>query len=80
MTGQEHSKTTILKEFPCFGGEPYYPYPTVEWKNLAQKYRELANKETKVVFLGRLAEYKYYDMDDVVRKALNVFEEIKRNG
>lgn len=79
MTGQKHCKTTILKEFPCFGGEPYYPYPTSEWKKLAQKYMDLAKNETKVIFLGRLAEYKYYDMDDVVRKALDIFEEIKKD-
>ena len=79
MTGQKHSKTTILKEFPCFGGEPYYPYPASEWKELAQKYRDLAKRETKVIFLGRLAEYRYYDMDDVVRKALDTFEEIKKD-
>ena len=77
MTGQKHPKTTILKEFPCFGDEPYYPYPTKEWKELANKYREKAEKEENVIFLGRLAEYKYYDMDDVIRKALDVFEEIK---
>lgn len=74
MTGQEHAKTTILKEFPCFGGEPYYPYPTREWKMLARKYQELARNEKRTVFLGRLAEYKYYDMDDVIRAALDCFK------
>lgn len=77
MTGQKHPKTTILKEFPCFGGEPYYPYPTQEWKALAERYRELARKEENVIFLGRLAQYKYYDMDDVIREALDVFEKLK---
>lgn len=77
MTGQVCAKTTILKEYPCFGGEPYYPYPTEEWKSLAQKYREKADREKNVIFLGRLAEYKYYDMDDVVRKALDCFESLK---
>ena len=75
MTGQKSDKTTICKEYPCFGGEPYYPYPTKEWKQLAEKYRALAEKEKNVIFVGRLAEYKYYDMDDVVRRALDVFEE-----
>lgn len=75
MTGQVSSKTTICKEYPCFGGEPYYPYPTSEWKEKAEKYREKAKNEKDVIFLGRLAEYKYYDMDDVVRRALDVFRD-----
>lgn len=78
MTGQKCDKTTILKEIPCFGEEPYYTYPTAEWKELAQKYRDETVKEKDVIFLGRLAEYKYYDMDDVIRRALDVFEEIKK--
>lgn len=73
MTGQKHSKTTILKEYPCFGDEPFYPYPTKEWKEKAAEYHKLTIKEKNTIFLGRLAEYKYYDMDDVVRKALDVF-------
>ena len=79
MTGQKHPKTTICKEYPCFGEEPYYPYPAREWKELALKYRQLAEKEENVIFLGRLAEYRYYDMDDVIKRALEVFEtELKR--
>lgn len=77
MTGQKISGTTILKEIPCFEGEPYYPYPTKRWKELAQKYRELAKSEKKTVFVGRLGEYKYYDMDDVVRRSLDVFNQLK---
>lgn len=78
MTGQNIDKTTILKEIPCFGEEPFYPYPTKKWKDLADRYRELAAKEEKTIFLGRLAEYRYYDMDDVVRKALDAFEIVRR--
>ena len=73
MTGQKNEKTTILKEIPCDGDEPFYTFPTHEWKELSQRYKELAKEEKKVLFLGRLAEYKYYDMDDVIRKALDVF-------
>ena len=40
--------------------------------NIANKYRELANKEDKVIFGGRLAEYKYYDMDDVIKSAMDI--------
>lgn len=75
MTGQKSDKTTILKEIPCDGDEPFYTFPTAEWKALAQQYRELATKEIDVIFLGRLAEYKYYDMDDVVKRALEVFRQ-----
>lgn len=78
MTGQVHPKTTILKEFPCFGEEPFYPYPTQKWKRIADKYRKMAQKEENIIFLGRLAEYKYYDMDDVIRKALDVFQILQK--
>ena len=80
MTGQRSDKTTILKEIPCDGDEPFYTFPTREWKELAQRYRDLAAQEKNVIFLGRLAEYKYYDMDDVVRRALDVFENAIRAG
>lgn len=78
LTGQKIGKTTILKEIPCDGEEPFYTFPTKEWKNLAQQYRDLALKEKNVTFLGRLAEYKYYDMDDVIRKALDVFADLQK--
>ena len=78
MTGQKSDRTTILKEIPCDGDEPFYPFPSEECNRLAQKYRELGAREENVIFLGRLAEYRYYDMDDVIRRALDVFEnEIK---
>ena len=77
MTGQKCDKTTILKEIPCEGEEPFYTFPTAEWKALAQQYKEMAAKEEGVIFLGRLAEYKYYDMDDVIRRALDVADLIK---
>jgi UDP-galactopyranose mutase len=73
LTGQKSSKTTILKETPCDGEEPFYPFPMDDWEQLAEKYRKEAEKEENTIFLGRLAEYKYYDMDDVVRRALDVF-------
>jgi len=74
MTGQEHKKTTILKEFPFSGGEPYYPYPTKEYKEQFKLYQNEMAKEEKVIFIGRLAEYKYYNMDAVVKRALDVFK------
>ncbi len=77
MYGQKSEKTTILKEIPCDGDEPFYTFPTAEWRVLAQRYRALAAKEEGVVFLGRLAEYRYYDMDDVVKRALDCFGKLK---
>ena len=78
MTGQKNDKTTILKEIPCEGEEPFYPFPSAESKALADQYREEASREKNVIFIGRLAEYKYYDMDDVVRKALDCFEKLRK--
>ncbi|WP_022671140.1 UDP-galactopyranose mutase [Hippea alviniae] len=72
-------KTIILKEYPkAYNPEtdiPYYPIFTKENQESYSKYKDLANNFGNVIFLGRLAEYRYYDMDDVVKKALEVFEE-----
>ncbi|MCQ2310705.1 MAG: UDP-galactopyranose mutase [Paludibacteraceae bacterium] len=65
--------TVISREYPTEwkpGMEPYYPINNTKNNSLYQQYKELADKETNVLFGGRLAEYKYYDMDDVVEKAL----------
>jgi UDP-galactopyranose mutase len=80
MTGQKSKYTTILKEIPCFGGIEYYPYWTKEYIDLANKYRELAKLEKNTYFLGRLGEYRYYDMDDAIRSALNLFQVIKETS
>ncbi len=77
MTGQKSKKTTILKEYPCDEGEPFYPFPVKKWNELAEKYKAEARDEKGVLFIGRLAEYKYYDMDDVIRASLDAFEAIK---
>lgn len=79
LTWQENSKkTTILKEFPCSDGEPYYPFPTKECKAQFAKYQEDMDKETNVYFLGRLAQYRYYNMDAVVAQALHLFDQIRK--
>ena len=75
LTGQQNDKTTILKEYPSGEGEPYYPFPTKEHKEHFAKYKKDMEAEEKVIFLGRLAQYRYYNMDAVVRSALDVFEE-----
>jgi UDP-galactopyranose mutase len=72
-------KTTILKEYPKAYqpnvDTPYYPVFTKESQELYNKYKEEADKFESLVLVGRLAEYRYYDMDDVVKRALEVFEE-----
>lgn len=70
-------KTVISREYPAewkVGEEPYYPINNEENQALYAKYRELAEKEPKVVFGGRLGEYKYYDMDKVIASALSFCE------
>ena len=74
LTGQNHPKTTIIFEFPTNDGDPYYPVPTQESKQIYEKYASLANQEQHVTFLGRLGTYKYYNMDQVIGQALNIFE------
>ncbi len=77
MTGQKASKTTIVKEFPrgtTAEEEPYYPVFDAQTNKLAAKYRGQATKESRTVFVGRLAEYKYYNMDIAVARALEIFE------
>ncbi len=73
--GNELLKTVISREYSSEwrpGEEPYYPVNDEINNNLYQKYRELAAKEKKVIFGGRLGEYKYYDMDAVIASALNL--------
>jgi UDP-galactopyranose mutase len=75
----ESKKTTILKEFPkAYKPKvdiPYYPVFTKEYQELYSMYKEEAERFENIILVGRLAEYRYYDMDDVVKKALEVFEE-----
>jgi UDP-galactopyranose mutase len=70
ITGQKNNGTSIVLEYPQAEGDPYYPIPRIENEILYQQYRTLAQKETNVTFVGRLAEYRYYNMDQVVASAL----------
>lgn len=76
LTGQEHPKTSIVYEFPRSEGDPYYPIPRKENADLYAKYKALADQTAGVHFVGRLATYKYYNMDQVVAQALTVYSKI----
>ncbi|HEV2860479.1 MAG TPA: UDP-galactopyranose mutase [Pyrinomonadaceae bacterium] len=76
LTGQEHSKTAIVYEYPRAEGDPYYPVPRPENAELYQKYKALADQTKGVHFVGRLATYKYYNMDQVVAQALTTYRKI----
>lgn len=76
LTGQKHVKTTIAREFPTAVGDPYYPIPRAENRALYATYAARAARERYVTFVGRLAEYRYYNMDQVVASALATFEEL----
>jgi UDP-galactopyranose mutase len=73
LTGQVHRKTSIVYEYPQAEGDPYYPIPRKENADLYHKYKQLADKEKGVHFVGRLATYKYYNMDQIVAQALTVY-------
>jgi UDP-galactopyranose mutase len=70
ITGQQHSGTSIVREYPMAEGEPYYPIPSDANEALFKKYETLAKAENHVTFVGRLAQYRYYNMDQVVAAAL----------
>lgn len=72
LTGQSHRQTSIVYEYPASGGDPYYPVPTPENGALYKRYSELAVSHSRVHFVGRLATYKYYNMDQVVAQALTL--------
>ena len=76
LTGQKHHKTSIVYEYPQAEGDPYYPIPRPENAEIYKKYQGLANAMTNTYFTGRLATYKYYNMDQVVAQSLSLFEKI----
>jgi UDP-galactopyranose mutase len=78
-TGQKIDATTIVREYPEDfgpGKEPYYPIPAPDTRALYERYAELAAAERNVTFVGRLATYRYYNMDQVVGMALAEFDKI----
>jgi UDP-galactopyranose mutase len=76
ITGQQHPQTTIAREYPRATGDPFYPIPRPENRALYAKYAAKAAGEENVTFVGRLAEYRYYNMDQVVGSALETFEQL----
>jgi UDP-galactopyranose mutase len=78
LTGQNSELTAISKEYSQLEGEPYYPVHTEENKKLYSSYYEETKKLKNVMSCGRLGEYKYYNMDQVVASSLKIFDTIIR--
>jgi UDP-galactopyranose mutase len=80
VTGQTCDGTTIVREYPRDyqrGGEAYYPVPDAASQRQYQAYAEIAARDPSVYFGGRLATYRYYNMDQVVDAALVLADQIK---
>ncbi|KIA82248.1 UDP-galactopyranose mutase [Chromobacterium piscinae] len=78
MTGEKHSGTSIVREYPLPEGDPYYPIPRTENETLYKRYEKLASEIKDVSFVGRLAQYRYYNMDQVVGAALKCADDLLR--
>jgi UDP-galactopyranose mutase len=76
LTGQDHPKTSIVYEYARAEGDPYYPVPRPENGELYRKYKSLADETSGVHFAGRLATYKYYNMDQVTAQALTLYAKL----
>lgn len=78
LTGQSHLGTSIVREYPEAVGDPYYPIPRPDNEALFKKYSDLTDKLTDVTFVGRLAQYRYFNMDQVVGAALNAVSNLRK--
>ena len=76
LTGQQAEKTSISYEYPSSSGDPYYPVPRAENEALYKRYEALTREHPNTWFVGRLATYRYYNMDQVVGQALATFRHI----
>ena len=76
LTGQVHPRTSVTYEYPSAEGDPYYPIPRPENQALYKQYERLADSTAGVTFVGRLATYRYYNMDQVVGQALATFRRL----
>jgi UDP-galactopyranose mutase len=79
LTGQKSPQTSLTYEYPTDIGDPYYPVPRAENEVLYKRYEALAGATPDVWFVGRLATYRYYNMDQVVGQALATFARIQKN-
>jgi UDP-galactopyranose mutase len=77
LTGQSHPKTSVVYELPKDEGDPYYPVPRPANAELYRRYKELADATPQVHFVGRLATYRYYNMDQVVAQALALVQQLE---
>ena len=77
LTGQQAPNTTITYEYPSAEGDPYYPIPRPENQELFKRYEALADETEGVTFVGRLATYRYYNMDQIVGQALATFRRME---
>jgi UDP-galactopyranose mutase len=80
LTGQAHPKTSLTYEYPSGEGDPYYPVPRAENEALYKQYEALASSLPDTWFVGRLATYRYYNMDQVVGQALATFRRIQEQS
>ena len=78
VTGQVNPRTSLSYEYPCDTGDPYYPVPCAENEALYKRYEKLTSELPYVWFVGRLATYRYYNMDQVVGQALATFARIQK--
>jgi UDP-galactopyranose mutase len=79
LTRQRVPHTLLAYEFPMPGGEPFYPVPSAATERMAENYRTMAMHErdsSRVYFAGRLAEYRYYNMDQAIERGISIFHDI----
>ncbi len=74
---QKSDKTTIVKEYTVADGDPYYPVPNEKNQRIYEKYKKEADKLTDIYFVGRLANYKYFNMDQAFKNTLDLFKELQ---
>ncbi|HEX8561701.1 MAG TPA: UDP-galactopyranose mutase [Flavobacterium sp.] len=75
---QQSDKTTIVREYTVDEGEPYYPVPNSRNQEIYEKYKAEADTLTDVYFVGRLANYKYFNMDQAFKNAIDLFYELEK--
>jgi UDP-galactopyranose mutase len=80
LTGQPHAQTSLVYEYPRSSGDPYYPVPRRENTALLRRYEADAEALSDVTFIGRLATYKYYNMDQAVAQALTTYKRLARSA